>query len=105
MAEILGLGVTHFPPLAGRDQDMARILRRALADPGLPSSYRQPAGWPEAMREEWGRAEGRGAAARHREFLVTQFRKARRILDEFRPDFVLVWGDFNSNKCFAYFLS
>ena len=70
MAEILGLGVTHFPPLAGRDQDMARILRRALADPGLPPSYRQPAGWPEAMREEWGQDEGRGAAARHREFLV-----------------------------------
>ena len=28
MAEILGLGVTHFPPLAGRDDDMARILQR-----------------------------------------------------------------------------
>ncbi len=33
MAEILGLGVTHFPPLAGRDEDMARILQRALKDP------------------------------------------------------------------------
>jgi hypothetical protein len=34
MAEILGLGVTHFPPLAGRDDDMARILQRALKDAG-----------------------------------------------------------------------
>ena len=93
MAEILGLGVTHFPPLAGRDEDMARILTRALADPALPERYRQPSGWPEAMREEYGNDEGRSAAARHRDFLVTHFRKARRILDEFRPDFVLVWGD------------
>jgi hypothetical protein len=38
MAEILGLGATHFPPLAGRDEDMAGILRRALADPALPIS-------------------------------------------------------------------
>jgi hypothetical protein len=93
MAEILGLGVTHFPPLAGRDEDMARILRRALADPALPERYREPSGWPEAMREEWGADEGRSAAARHRDALVTHFRKARQILDDFRPDFVLVWGD------------
>jgi hypothetical protein len=93
MAEILGLGVTHFPPLAGRDEDMARILVRALADPALPEGYREPAGWPAAMREEWGDDQGRTAAARHRDFLVTHFRKARRILDEFRPDLVLVWGD------------
>jgi hypothetical protein len=93
MAEILGLGVTHFPPLAGRDEDMARILRRALKDPELPERYRDPSGWPQAMREEWGDDSGRTSAARHRDFLVTHFRKARKILDDFRPDFVLVWGD------------
>ncbi len=93
MGAILGLGVTHVPLLAGRDEDMARILRRVLKDPDLPERLRRPEGWPEAMRREWGADEGLGAARRHREALVTAFRKARRRLDEFAPDLVLVWGD------------
>ena len=93
MGEIVGLGMTHFPPLAGRVEDMARILRRALEDPALPERYRQPSGWPEAMGEEYGEDEGRSAAAEHRDFLLTHFRKARRILDDFRPDFIVLWGD------------
>src|SRR2546427_533866 len=56
MGAILGLGVTHYPPLCGRDEDMARILKRVLQDPGLPEQYRQPAGWPAAMAEEDGAA-------------------------------------------------
>jgi len=42
MGEILGLGMTHFPPLTGRDEDMGWILQRALQDPALPEQYRQP---------------------------------------------------------------
>ena len=80
-------------PLAGQDKDMAGILRRTLRDPGLPEPYRSPAGWPAAMREEYGDDEGTSAAARHREALVTQMRKARRLLDDFAPDFVVIWGD------------
>ena len=30
MGVILGLGMTHVPLLAGRDEDMARILRRVV---------------------------------------------------------------------------
>src|SRR5918911_5314390 len=93
MGEILGLGMTHFPPLTGRDEDMGWILKRALQDPALPEHYRQPSGWPAAMRQEYGDDEGKTAAVRHREFLVTQFRKARQILDDFKPDFVVLWGD------------
>jgi Catalytic LigB subunit of aromatic ring-opening dioxygenase len=93
MGAILGLGVTHVPLLAGRDEDMARILRRVLQDPDLPERYRCPDGWPEPMRREWGADEGLAAARRHREALVTRFRKARRALDEFRPDVVVIWGD------------
>lgn len=93
MGEILGLGMTHYPPLAGRDEDMARILKRIMQDPALPAQYQQPSGWPEAMQQEYGADEGRSAAAKHREFLVTQFRKARQLLDDFRPDFILLWGD------------
>ena len=42
MAEILGLGVTHYPPLSGRDENMAGILERILKDPALPESQRRP---------------------------------------------------------------
>jgi hypothetical protein len=93
MGAILGLGMTHVPLLAGRDEDMSRILRRVLQDPDLPPRYRTPDGWPEAMRREWGADEGLAAAARHRQALVTWCRKARQALDAFAPDVVVVWGD------------
>jgi hypothetical protein len=93
MAEILGLGLTHFPPLCGRDESMGRILKRVLEDPGLPERYRRPEGWPEPMRQEYGADEGRSAAARHRTALVAGFRRLRQRLDDFAPDVVLIWGD------------
>ena len=93
MAAILGLGMTHVPLLAGRDQDMSRILRRVLQDPDLPARLRTPDGWPEAMRHEWGTDEGLASARRHREALLTWCRKTRKALDDFAPDLVVVWGD------------
>src|SRR5512134_1637802 len=75
MGAILGLGVTHYPPLCGRDEDMARILKRVLQDPGLPEQYRRPEGWPAPMREEYGADEGLAAARRHRAVLVEGFRE------------------------------
>ena len=93
MGEILGLGMTHSPLLAGRDEDMSRILKRVLKDPDVPEKLRRPESWPEAMRQEWGTDEGLAAARRHREESVAWFRKARQRLDEFAPDFVVIWGD------------
>jgi hypothetical protein len=93
MGEILGLGVTHYPPLIGTDQNMATILRTVLKDPGLPERYRDPASWPAPMRREYGDDGGTASAAAHREALVGHFRHARKILDDFRPDAVLIWGD------------
>jgi len=93
MAAILGLGMTHVPLLAGRDQDMSRILRRVLQDPDLPAPLRTPDGWPEAMRREWGSDEGLTSARRHREALLAGCRKTRKALDDFAPDVVVVWGD------------
>ena len=93
MGAILGLGVTHYPPLAGQDENMARILQRILKDPDLPEQYRRPDGWPEPMRREYGADEGLAAARRHRDALVAGFRKARRRLDDFAPDLVVLWGD------------
>jgi hypothetical protein len=93
MGEILGLGVTHYPPLTGLDQNMAGILRGILNDPGLPDTYRDPANWPEPLRREYGDDGGASAAAAHRARLVHHFRRARQVLDDFRPDVVIVWGD------------
>jgi hypothetical protein len=93
MGEILGLGVTHYPPLAGPDEKMAGILERVRSDPALPQDRREPASWPEPMREEYGQDRGLAAAKRHRAALVAGFRNARRLLDEFAPDFVVIWGD------------
>ena len=93
MGQILGLGVTHFPPLSGTDENLGRILKRALDDPAVPEQMRDPSGWPAAMREEYGADAGLTAARHHREALLTGFRNARRVLDEFAPDFVVIWGD------------
>ena len=42
MAEILGLGLSHYPPLSSPDAAMSTILRMTLADPGIPSDVKLP---------------------------------------------------------------
>jgi hypothetical protein len=93
MAEILALGISHYPPLAGPDGRMAYILKRMLQNPRLPAALREPCGWPAPMRAEWGEDEGVASAGRHREALVAALMKTRAALDAFNPDVVLIWGD------------
>jgi len=93
MGEILALGITHYPPLAGRDEVMSWILKRMLENPHLPEKLRQVENWPDAMRQEWGSDDGAAAARRHRERLVRSLRRTRAQIDEFRPDFIVMWGD------------
>lgn len=93
MAEILGLGLSHYPPLCSADAQMAGILRATLNDPSIPADARNPAQWPAAMRTEWGSDEGLSSAARHRALLVDGFRRVRRALEAFKPDVVVIWGD------------
>ena len=83
MAEILALGISHYPPLHGHDDRMSWILKRMLQNPKLPQELRTPAGWPEAMRAEWGSDEGASSAARHRADLVAWMDKTRAALDAF----------------------
>ena len=52
MGEALALGLTHYPPLCGTDENMAWILKKMLKTPRLPAQYRAGAGWPAGMREE-----------------------------------------------------
>lgn len=91
MGQVLGLGVSHYPPLSGLDADMANILRGRLADPDIPAAAKDPAGWPAAMRAEW--ADPVAAAARHRAAMRGGLQRVRQALVEFQPDFVLIWGD------------
>ena len=63
MAEILGLGLSHYPPLATPDLQMANILKRTLQDPGIAPSLKEPVNWPSAMQAEWGADQGASAAA------------------------------------------
>lgn len=93
MGEILGLGITHHPGLASANENLNGPLKMVLQDPGLPEQYRNPENWPEPMRQEWGNDEGLSAARHHRAAIERNLRKAKRILDDFKPDFVLVWGD------------
>ena len=40
MGEILAVGITHYPPLAGSDETMSWILKRMLQNPHLPEKFR-----------------------------------------------------------------
>jgi Catalytic LigB subunit of aromatic ring-opening dioxygenase len=93
MGELLLLGMTHYPPLAATDDDMAGLLRGILKDPGIPSDAKDPAAWSPAMRAEWGEDEARSSAAAHRATLVAGFARLRHELEAFQPDALLVWGD------------
>ena len=93
MAEILVLGISHYPPLTGQDDRMAGILKRMLQNPQLPPQLRTPDGWPAEMRAEWSNDQGTASASRHRAELVGWMEKTRAALDDFNPDFVLIWGD------------
>jgi hypothetical protein len=93
MAQILGLGVTHSPPLLAASGDTASRIKRMMQDPLLPECYRSPATWPEPMRQQWGNDEGQTHARQHRDELVDCMRWARQQLDDFNPDLVIVFGD------------
>ena len=42
MAHFLGLGLTHYPLLAGTDEHMADLLRWTLTDPDIPAEAKDP---------------------------------------------------------------
>jgi hypothetical protein len=91
MAEILGLGVSHYPPLSGLDKDMANAHRGRLNDPGIPAAAKDPNAWSELAQKEW--ADPVASAASHRAAMRRGISRVRQALDDFNPDFVLIWGD------------
>ena len=93
MGEVLGLGVTHWPTLASLDEGLTGVFRYTLTAPNVPAAYKDKANWPKGMLEELGNDEGLSAARRCGARFAADFRAMRRILDDFAPDLVLVWGD------------
>ncbi|MBN9425985.1 MAG: hypothetical protein J0H09_05710 [Burkholderiales bacterium] len=93
MAAILGLGTTHYPGLWMNDEDMSLILKRTLNGKRLDPRLKDSSIWPDAMRQEWSDDDGTAAAGRHRVRCLAALHEQRRLLDEFQPDFVVMFGD------------
>ncbi|TFI42412.1 extradiol ring-cleavage dioxygenase [Rhodococcus sp. 1R11] len=93
MAEVLGLGITHYPMLAAKDPFMANLMKMVLTDPDIPAERKDPANWSALAQEEWSDDQGTAAAGRHRKALLAGLSTCREALDEFDPDVVIVWGD------------
>ncbi len=94
MAEILGMGVTHYPPgLVPEELKPWPLVRMLKSDPRIPERMKDPANWPEPMRAEWGDDEGITSHKAHKARVFSAFRKIREEIDAFKPDFILMWGD------------
>ncbi len=88
MGQILGLGITHYPPLSYKGNMTGRI-KLLVADPMLPERLRTPEGWHPTMREQWSTDEGarplRQAPQRSDPSLPKDPRRARCLRAGFRP--------------------
>jgi hypothetical protein len=94
MAEILGLGITHYPAIVVEPEHWSQfVIRRTKAGQVPAEVFENKAAWPAAMREEWADDQGAAAAGRHKTRLVAAAAKVREALDAFDPDFVVIWGD------------
>lgn len=93
MGDILGVGMTHFPPLAAQDDRMTTAFSRMINHPSTPKETRQASALPSELRLELGDDHGLAAAARHRARLVEDLRRVRDGIDSFGPDLLVVWGD------------
>ena len=95
MGEILLAGTTHYPPLLWQDEAFIYHLKTHVKSERVPDHMKIEANWPKAMQEEYGHdgANILSSAVAHRERLVDGFRKVRQEIDDFKPDFVLIWGD------------
>ena len=93
MAEILGLGVTHWPTLCLPNEGLTSVFKRTLTAPNVEACYKDPANWPPELIAELGNDDGLSAANRCGERFGNDFRAIRKILDDFDPDLVLIWGD------------
>lgn len=91
MAEILGVGITHYPPLLGEPGSYANLLRMVLRSHLIPDPVKDPASWPEGMQAEWHNEAA--CAAEHQQRHRDALRQVREAIDAFQPDAVIIFGD------------
>ena len=91
MAEILGIGVTHYPLLLGPPEQYADLMRGVMRSKKIPEEAKDPASWPPAMRDEYENEveQAHIHQAQHR----AAFKRVRERIDEFNPDAIIIWGD------------
>jgi len=99
MAEMLGLGMSHFGGFMFPDEDMASRVRARLENGSLPPLLDHPSKWPPAMRSQWGSDGGAGFARRHRNQYFAALDRIRGALDDFAPDAIVIFGD-DQYECF-----
>ena len=61
MAEILGLGVTHWPTLCLPNEGLTGVFKRTLDAPNVDPARKDPANWPKEMLAELGNDDGLSA--------------------------------------------
>ena len=91
MAELLGLGITHYPPLLGEPGSYANLLRIISGSPAVPEAMRDPKNWPAEMQAEY--ADEQAAAADHQRRHKSALAEVRAMIDDFEPDAIIVFGD------------
>ena len=75
------------------NEGLTSVFKRTLTAPNVEARYKDPANWPAELIAELGNDDGLSAANRCGERFGNDFRAIRKILDDFNPDLVLVWGD------------
>jgi Catalytic LigB subunit of aromatic ring-opening dioxygenase len=93
MAEIIGLGCTHYPGLLQPDDQLPGGFHHLLTAPNVPAQYKDRANWPSELLAELGNDAGVSSARRYGARMADDFRAVRKALDDFNPDLVLIWGD------------
>ena len=72
---------------------MFGFFHHILSAPNIDPKYKERANWPSEMLAEMGNDEGRGSIERYRERMWANFRKQRKMIDDFAPDFIVLIGD------------
>ena len=93
MGALLGLGMTHYPPVSWTDEHMGDIFRLTRAAPNVRDDVKDPRNWPDGALAELADDDGIAAAAADRARLIAGFQACRCALDAFAPDFLIVVGD------------
>ncbi len=91
MGEIMGVGLTHYPPLLANPDSYANLVRMVAKSPMVPPEMKNPENWPEPMQKEY--ANEKVLAVQHQERMIEAFRQVRRAIDDFGPDGVIIFGD------------